>query len=211
MSLEPLVGWVGTLLVLSMNLPQIWRTCVRGQVAGVPAARAWVAVSVATMWLGYGLYGGGIIQVALNSGVIVLNLALLSRLVRGEPTDARLRGVLLVVAAVGLTLVLGESGGKVAVGTVGAVIGAGVYLPQLLALRTHGPSGGVSALSLWLQGAGAGCWLAYGLMRSEVEVWTPNVVLLGTTVWTLLLLAEAPQPQTSDHALTRMARVSGRS
>ena len=91
------------------------------------------------------------------------------------------------------------------------MIGAGVYVPQLLALRTHGPAGGVSALSLWLQGAGAGCWLVYGLMRGEVVVWTPNLVLLGTTIWTLALLAEAPRLQTSDQALTRIARVSGSS
>ena len=207
MTLEPLVGWVGTLLVLSMNLPQIWRTCVRGQVAGVPAARAWVAVSVATVWLGYGLYGGGVIQIALNAGVIALNLALLTRLVRGSQPG----GAALVLIAGVLTVALGETGGKLAIGTVGAVIGAGVYLPQLLALRTHGPSGGVSVLSLWLQGAGAGCWLAYGLMRSEVVVWSPNVILLGTTAWTLLLLADAPRLQTSDQALTRISRVSGSS
>ncbi len=193
MSLEPLVGWVGTLLVLSMSLPQVWRTCIQGQVAGVPAARAWVAVSVATMWLGYGLYGGGIIQVVLNSGVIALNLALLTRLVRGVPTG----GAALVLAALALTVALGESGGKVAVGSVGAVIGAGVYLPQLLALRKHGPAGGVSALSLWLQGAGAACWMVYGLLRSEVVVWSPNVVLIATTAWTLVLLSAAPRARES--------------
>ncbi len=181
-------GWIGTVLIVSFNLPQVWRTCVRGLASGVPSSRAWVAIAVATLWLGYGLAGGGVIQVVLNSATIALNVLLLA----GLRAITERRGLLLVAVAAVLTFVLVEQGGMAAVGLVGAVVGAAVYVPQLLALRRSGPVDGVSRLALVLQLASGLCWLLYGGLRGETVVWAPNVVVIITTAWTILLLPRQP-------------------
>ncbi len=181
-------GWVGTLLILSFNIPQVWRTCVLGHTAGVPTSRAWVAIAVATLWLGYGLAGGGVIQVVLNGATITLNVLLLA----GLRATAERRGLLLVAVTAVLAFGLVDEGGKAAIGLVGAVVGAAVYVPQLLALRRSGPVDGVSRLALHLQLAGGACWLLYGGLREETVVWAPNVVVILTTAWTILLLPREP-------------------
>lgn len=176
-------GWIGTVLVLSFNVPQVYRTCVRGLTAGVPASRAWVAIAVATVWLGYGLSGGGTIQIVLNAATIALNVILLV----GLRATRELPGLLLVLLSAVATLSLAQVGMN-AVGTVGAVIGSFVYLPQLLALRRTDFTIGVSNLALWLQFSSGLCWLTYGLLRTEAVVWVPNVFVLATTTWTVALL-----------------------
>jgi hypothetical protein len=77
-------AWVGTALIVTLNLPQVWRTCVHGRTAGVPASRAWVAIGVAMIWLGYGLYRSIAVQVVLNALVLAMNAALLTRLARSQ-------------------------------------------------------------------------------------------------------------------------------
>lgn len=186
MSLAELLGWTAAACVVALHLPQVWRTLVRGRTAGVPAARGWVAVAVSLVWLGYGLYGGGAVQVALNTTTLALNGLLLVRLVRSR---RHLLTGLLASALCGLGVVaLGESTGLAGLGVVGAVSGTVLYLPQLLALRTTRDAGGVSAAALWLQGVSSACWIGYGLLRAEPAVWSPNVVGLVTTASTLLLL-----------------------
>lgn len=183
------LAWVGTACIVALNLPQVWRTCVRGRTAGVPAARAWVAIAVAVVWLAYGLYGGIAVQVVLNAAAIALNAALLGRLAtRSTATLLWLGGLGATVAG---TVLLHGVGGVLAVGVAGAVTGTGMCLPQLLALRGATGTDGVSAASLHLQAAGGACWLVYGLLRSEAVVWTPNVAVLLTTGWTLVLLRGA--------------------
>ena len=177
-------GWIGTVLIVSFNLPQVWRTCVQGLTSGVPTSRAWVAIAVATLWLGYGLAGGGVIQVVLNGVTIALNVLLLAGL---RATTER-RGLLLVAVTAVLAFGLVEQGGRAAIGLVGAVVGAAVYVPQLLALRRSGPVDGVSRLALLLQLASGLCWLLYGGLRRETVVWAPNVVVILTTALTILLL-----------------------
>ncbi len=186
MTIAGVLGWTGTVCIITLNLPQVWRTCVHGRTAGVPASRAWVAIAVALVWLGYGLYGGGLVQVVLNGAVIFLNALLLTRLARGD--WGRTAGVVVVGLVV---ILLGGVGGREAVGLLGAVAGTGVCLPQMLALRAATRTDGVSALSLWLQAVGAVCWLSYGLLRSETVVWVPNVFVLATTFCTLALLARS--------------------
>ena len=181
-------AWVGTGFIIVLNLPQVWRTCVHGRTAGVPASRAWVAIAVAMSWLGYGLYREIAVQIVLNATAIALNAALLGRLTR-TASPRRTLTWLAVLAAIGLAIVgLHGLGGAVAVGAVGAATGAGLCVPQLLAVRRTSSTDGVSRASLWLQAAGSGCWLTYGLLRSEAVVWLPNVAVLATTAWTLRLL-----------------------
>ena len=182
------LGWSATTCVIALHLPQVWRTCVRGRTAGVPSARAWVAMAVSVVWLGYGLYGGGVVQVVLNGTTLVLNAALLTRLLPGRGLRPALAGALLVLLSVIAVVGAGERGGLVAVGVLGAVAGTVVYAPQLLALRRSLAVDGVSPVSLWLQGCSGSCWLGYGLLRHEAVVWTPNVFVLVTTVWSLVVL-----------------------
>lgn len=187
MTLALALGWLATACVVGLNLPQVWRSCVHRRTDGLPAARFWVAGLVSVVWLGYGLYGGGLVQVVLNTTTVLLNAALLLALPAARRGTARwapaAAATLLAVVA------LGEAGGKEAVGVVGAVVGTVLYLPQLLALRhRHRGTDGVSDAALWLQGAGGGCWLGYGLLRSETVVWVPNVFVLLTTGATLVLL-----------------------
>jgi uncharacterized protein with PQ loop repeat len=182
------LGWAATTCVIGLHLPQVWRTCVRGRTAGVPSARAWVAMAVSVVWLGYGLYGGGVVQVVLNGTTLVLNAALLVRLLPGRGVRPALAGVALVVLSVLAVVGLGERSGLVAVGVLGAVAGTVIYLPQLLALRSAHAVDGVSPVSLWLQLCSGSCWLGYGFLRHEAVVWTPNVVVLVTTVWSLAVL-----------------------
>ena len=178
------LGWVGTVLILAFNVPQVWRTCVLGRTEAVPPLRAWVAVAVAVVWLGYGLAGGGVIQVVLNGATILLNLLLAAGL-RGRGSAT---GTLLVVGAALTTVSLGALGGLHAIGAFGAAVGSVVYVPQLLALRRARSADGVSPLALALQIGGALCWLGYGLLRREPEVCVPNAFVLATTAWTRVLL-----------------------
>jgi uncharacterized protein with PQ loop repeat len=187
MTLALVLGWLGTACVVGLNLPQVWRSCVQGRTQGLPASRFWVALAVSAVWLGYGLYGGGLVQVVLNSSTLVLNTWLLAALPAARRATARWAPVLLATA--GAVVVLGQSGGREAVGLAGAAVGTGVYLPQLLALRRHHHDlDGVSRTTLWLQGAGGSCWLGYGALRAETVVWVPNVFVLLTTAATLVLL-----------------------
>lgn len=182
------LGWTATACVIGMHLPQVWRTCVRGRTAGVPSARAWVAMAVSVVWLGYGLYGGGVVQVVLNGTTLVLNAALLTRLLPGRGVGPALGGVVLVVLSVLAVLGLGERGGMVAVGVLGATSATVVYLPQLLALRRAHAVDGVSPVSLWLQACSGSCWFGYGVLRHEAVVWSPNVFVLLITVLSLVAL-----------------------
>lgn len=181
------LGWLGTALVVGLNLPQVWRSCVQGRTDGLPASRFWVAVLVSLVWLGYGLYGGGLVQVVLNACTTSLNAALLLALPADRRDTARWAPAAVVTALVVVTL--GQAGGRAAVGLVGAVVGAALCLPQLLALRhRHVGTDGVSDASLWLQAAGGTCWLGYGVLRAETVVWVPNVFVLATTAATVGLL-----------------------
>lgn len=182
-------AWVGTALIVTLNLPQVWRTCVQGLSAGVPAARAWVAIAVAEVWLGYGLYSAIAVQVVLNATVLLLNAALLTRLPR---TRTRFWGLAVLATGLGVAL-LHAGGGTLAVGAAGALSGSLLCLPQLLAVRRTDAVDGVSRASLWLQTAGALCWLTYGLLRLETVVWVPNVFVLATTVATLVTIGPAPR------------------
>lgn len=188
MSVADVLGWCAAACVVALYLPQVWRTRVHGLTHGVPASRAWVAVCCCIVWCGYGLAGGGLVQVVLNVVLIALNLLLLSALVRD--LGAALPGLALVVGttwAVGLLALLG---GKDLVGAAGAVSATVVYLPQALALRRPGAADGVSALSLQLQGLSGLLWVGYGGLRAEEVVWLPNLVVMGVTAWTLLLLRD---------------------
>lgn len=199
-------AWVGTVLIVGLNLPQVWRTCVRGLTAGVPAARAWVAIAVAMVWLGYGLSAGIAVQVVLNAIVLVLNGALLVRLAPTASVRTNLRWAALVVTTGAITIGLHRAGGSLAVGTAGAVAGSGLCLPQLMALRGAGAVDGISLSSLWLQAAGGLCWLIYGLLRLETVVWVPNVFVLATTAATLaLLLRSTPGGLTPTSTLARVS------
>jgi uncharacterized protein with PQ loop repeat len=184
------LGWAATACVIGLHLPQVWRTCVRGLTAGVPSARAWVAMAVSVVWLGYGLYGGGVVQVVLNGTTLVLNALLLSRLLPGRGGRPALGGAALVVLCALAVVVLGERSGLVAVGVLGAVAGTVIYVPQLLALRRAHAVDGVSPVSLWLQACSGSCWLGYGLLRHEPVVWSPNVLVLVTTAWSLVVLRQ---------------------
>ena len=155
-------------------------------------SKRWVAIGVSLVWLGYGLYGGGAVQVALNGTTLVLNGLLLVRLVPGRRhAVAGLLGTLLAATAVWW---VGSTAGLLPLGVIGAAVGTVVYLPQLLALRTAHHVDGVSAASLWLQGVSGSCWIGYGVLRSEVVVWTPNVFVLLTTALSLLLLRSRRTP-----------------
>lgn len=181
------LGWLGTALIVGLNVPQAWRSCVHGRTEGLPAARFWVAALASVVWLGYGLYGGGAVQVVLNTCTLTLNSALLLAL----PAHRRATGRWApVAAATALGVVaLGETGGMSAVGVAGALVGTGMCLPQLLALRhRHVGTDGVSSATLWLQGAGGACWLGYGVLRDETVVWVPNVFVVVTIAATLALL-----------------------
>lgn len=180
------LGWTAAACVVGLHLPQVWRTVVHGRTEGVPAARAWVAIVVALVWFGYGVFGGGLVQLVLNGTCIVLNALLLRRLVPSRRHAAV--GIALTVLAGAAVLVVGSVGGMLPLGVVGALVGTVVYLPQLLALRSAVEVDGVSTVSLWLQAASGSCWIGYGVLRDEVVVWSPNVAVLLVTAWTLALL-----------------------
>lgn len=206
MTLALWLGWAATTCVIGLHLPQVWRTCVRGRTAGVPSSRAWVAMAVSVMWLGYGLYGGGVVQVVLNGTTLVLNAALLARLLPGRGARPALAGLGLVVVSTAAVVALGEAYGLVAVGVLGAVAGTVIYVPQLVALLRSTAVDGVSPVSLWLQGVSGSCWLGYGLLRDEVVVWIPNVFVLVTTAWSLAVLRRRTAvPEVPQHPLREAA------
>lgn len=185
-SAAALLGWTAAACVVALHLPQVWRTAVRGRTAGVPASRAWVAIGVSLVWLGYGLFGGGLVQVVLNGTCLALNALLLTRLV-GDRREALAGGALTLLGGAAVVAV-GATAGMLPLGVVGAVVGTVVYLPQLLALRSAPDTDGVSVVSLWLQAASGSCWIGYGVLRDETVVWAPNVAVLLVTAWTLVLL-----------------------
>lgn len=198
---EPL-GWAAAACVVALYLPQVWRTRFQGVRDGVPASRAWVALACCVVWCGYGLAGGGLVQVVVNVVLAVLNLALLSALVAG--LRAALPGLALLAATTAGTALLAALGGKDLVGAAGAASATVVYLPQALALRRPGAAGGVSALSLQLQLLSGLLWSGYGGLRSEEVVWLPNLVVVVVSAWTLVLLRDhrgaVPVPSLSASA-----------
>jgi uncharacterized protein with PQ loop repeat len=187
-SLADALGWTAAACVVALHLPQVHRTVVQGRTAGVPSSRAWVAIAVSLVWLGYGLYGGGAVQVVLNGTCLALNGLLLTRLVRSR--REALCGAALTGLGAAAVVAVGSTAGMLALGVIGAAVGTVVYLPQLLALRTAAHADGVSPLSLWLQGVSGSCWIGYGVLRSEAVVWAPNVAVLLVTAWTLVLLRD---------------------
>lgn len=186
MSLAFVLGCGAGACVLGMNVPQVWRSRVHGLTDGVPASRPVVAMAVGLLWLGYGLAGGGSIQVVLNVVLLALNAVLLGALVSDQ--DRALAGLALLVGSALGTVGLGLLGGKEAIGAFGAVTATVLYLPQALALRAPGAAQGVSALSLQLQLLSGALWIGYGGLRAETVVWLPNVAVVAVSIWTLALL-----------------------
>ena len=194
--LSTLLGLSGTVLIIATMVPQTWRTCGRGQTAGLPIGRPWVLLQISLAWLGYGLSGGGPFQIVTNVCTALMGLAILIRLLPATaPADRRTGWWVGSTAAllVGLWW-LGRTGGQEPVGLLAAALSITISAPQLLSLLRHPhlDSTGVSRASGWLQLAGCASWCAYGLLRGELAVWVPNLVILPTVAWTLLLLRQAP-------------------
>ena len=194
--LSTLLGLSGTVLIIATMVPQTWRTCGQGQTAGLPIGRPWVLVQISLAWLGYGLYGGGPFQIITNLCTALMGLAILVRLLPVTAPADRRNGwwVGSTAAVLGAVWWLGRTGGQEPVGLLAAAMSITICAPQLLSLlrHPHRDSTGVSRASSWLQLAGCASWCAYGLLRGELPVWLPNLVILPTVAWTLLLLRQAP-------------------
>ena len=194
--LSSLLGLSGTLLIIATTVPQTWRTCARGQTAGLPIGRPWVLVQISAAWLGYGLYGGGPFQIVTNVCTGLMGVAILLRLLPATPPAQR-RNRWWVGSTAGVLLAigwLGQTGGQEGVGLLAAAMSIIICGPQLLILLRHPhlDSTGVSRASCWLQLAGCASWCGYGLLRGEPPVWLPNLIILPTVAWTLVLLRQAP-------------------
>ena len=195
-ALSTVLGWCGTVLIIAMMAPQTWRTCVQGHTAGVPIGRPWVLLQISVAWLGYGLYGGGPFQVITNVSTASMAIAVLVRLLPATAAVDRRTPLWagLTAAVLGGVLLLGQTGGLPAVGLLAAAMSILISAPQLLSLLRHPhlDSSGVSRMSCWLQVAGCLSWSGYGLLRGQPVVWLPNVIILPTVLWLLVLLRQPP-------------------
>ncbi|RJK96349.1 SemiSWEET family transporter [Vallicoccus soli] len=197
-ALPPLVPVLGTLasaLSMTCGLPQLWRTCGRGEVAGLPPARFWLGVAMSACWLVYGVVTLDPAQLVTNAVVGAMGVAQLVALLRlsAEARETASSYASGLAAWLGLVGAAAVSGGAGAVGLLGAVVGVGSTLPQLLhLLRERGADvSGISLPGLVATVACAATWAAYGALRGEAAVCVPAALQTGVHLWTLSLVAAA--------------------
>lgn len=181
-----LLGYVGTTTSIALSVPQVWRTCVRGETAGVPLAVPWLRVTSSVGWLVYGVLGGGPIQIVCNTGIAVMSLALILRLM-GVVSQGWLHSLgWMAIAGAWGTMVAETSHlwGLTVAGTLASALALLSNLPQLVALvrAAPGESAGVSLPSLWIS---VGCntvWTLYWVENHHPLLITLSSVVSWTTV-----------------------------
>jgi uncharacterized protein with PQ loop repeat len=199
-----LCGWVGTFFSVGLNVPQVWRTCVRGRTSGLSPVRFWIAVINASIWLLYGVYGGGLVQVVNNGANLVLCTTVLAFLLPVTPRREQRIGTWVVtsLAVLALTVVVGEIGGLGAVGILATIPSVAMAVPQLVRLlrRPTESTAGVSVLSCWFALIGKLNWLVYGVARHEWPVIVGSAPVAAILAWTLVLLARSDRNEASTAA-----------
>lgn len=148
-------GYLAGSIGLVRQAPQLWRTCVQRQTAGLSALTSFFGLLNSCTWLGYGLLADAQVQVGVNGVFLLVNGALTMAIVAGSPLLRRSRSYL---AAAGLALVWGSVvllahsvGGAEAIAVCGALLGTACGLPQLAVLarkrRAYGDGGETSGIA----------------------------------------------------------------
>jgi uncharacterized protein with PQ loop repeat len=200
MQLHPVAeasGYLGSVLGVSMVIPQIIRTYRNRTLPGV-SAMSWALTALSCLlWLLYGVRTAELPQIPGNilmvSGAAVVVLAVPSAASVGRRAIALLggAGALAVVA-----FVLPAA----AVGAIGFGIGLISGLPQLIVSLTRRDGDSAVSLLTWgLRVASQACWLFYALVVGDVVVsisaaflLTSAALVLGTEL--LRRPAEVPAP-----------------
>jgi uncharacterized protein with PQ loop repeat len=188
-----ILGWVGAVLAVGFNLPQAYRSCVRGLTAGLPPARLWLSLQNSTLWLLYGLAGAGAVQVFGNLVNSLIGISLLVVVYRVTPLARRKAPVwgALLVTVVSSGAVLAHFAGPAAVGAVAACATILPGLPQLVALLRDPDVSGLSPVSTVLGLACNAAWFGHGVLAGEAAVWVPCLWQLGMGTTVLVLLTRA--------------------
>lgn len=69
-----------------------------------------------------------------------------------------------------------------------AIFGASIFLPQVVRLLRSRTSKGLSLLAWQLVFGGNLAWISHGLITGHVNIWVPNLILLGCTSVILWLI-----------------------
>lgn len=209
-------GCLAGALSLAVSVPQVWTTCVRGRTAGLPASRFWLSALQSLCWLVYGVVAPDPTQVVVNLVCGAMAMALLAAVLRGVPGERRTVAPWTGVTAGWLVLCAGGAllDGPVAVGVLGALVGLGVHVPQLLHLLRHpgAATDGVSRAATLVAMAAAAAWATYGGLRGELLVLLPAAVGLVLLTWSLVALRRAgapaevvlPVPRADAHDVLRL-------
>lgn len=198
-------GYLAGSIGLVRQAPQLWRTCVQRQTAGLSALTSFFGLLNSCTWLGYGLLADAQVQVGVNGVFLLVNGALTMAIVAGSPLLARSRSYL---GAAGLALVWGSVllahsvSGAEAIAVCGALLGTACGLPQLAVLagkrRAYGDGGDTSGIARSTWRLGALCcllWAAHGLLIGSLAVTVPALWNLLVAVLVLGLLGPAdPKP-----------------
>jgi uncharacterized protein with PQ loop repeat len=187
-------GYLGSVLGVSMVIPQILRTYRNRALPGV-SAMSWALTALSCLtWLLYGVRTGEIPQIPGNvfmvSGAAVVVLAVPS----AASTGRRALGLLAGAGALGaLAFVLPAA----AIGGVGFAIGLISGLPQLvLSLTRRRGDSAVSLLTWALRVASQACWLFYAVVVGDPVVAVSAAFLL-TSAALVLVVELVRQPATA--------------
>ncbi|RZS89997.1 uncharacterized protein with PQ loop repeat [Motilibacter rhizosphaerae] len=174
---------------LCTQLPQLLRTVVRRQTAGLSALGVRMGMTANGLWMGYGVAAHDGAQLGCNALLVTFGVltARAHRRHSGAPVPRRLDLGVLVLWALWAAAALSAQADLLA--RTGAVLGLLVGLPQLLRLvRTPDAAGVAPGTYLLSLGAGT-CWAAYWLVvgRPLVAASAGYCALLALTGLVLLL------------------------
>lgn len=169
-----LAAIVATAVALASSVPQLRRTIVVGDVAGVSLSFATIGMATELAWLTYAVHGRLWSAVPEAIGMAAANAVMAHGMVRAGAARRRAVG-----AAMAWLVVMGlavQLGGIAALGLVLGPAFAVQTAPSIwTAYRTHAPSG-VATATWALVGVEAVLWGVYGLAHRDVGIMAFAVV-----------------------------------
>lgn len=194
-----------TSVTVGLMLPQMWRSCWRGQTAGLSTAAVWLSPVSCGAWLTYGVLMHDGVQMGINLACGLMHLAVLMAVLRGQP-GVRQRASLmrsLPIPAAGLVAVMalvgaGACGWSSPASTAGLVglaataISMSSQLPQpwVLAQMVHSrrrcgvASADVSGISLGryrLALVSSALWITHGVLLGQAATVASSVLSITAT------------------------------
>lgn len=195
--LAAVLGAIGAVLGVGLNIPQAWTSCARKGVAGLSPTARWLAVLQSATWCAYAVTEGTSSQ--LYSGVVcgLLQLAVLAALLLLSPAARRSATPLAVVSLVWLAVVAwAAGGGSLDIGLLAAGCSMAAVVPQVVRLvrNRDEDTSGISPVTCALAVACSVSWMLHGALLGAEAVWLPSLLSAAASAVTLLLVRRPVTP-----------------